>query len=77
MKILTFGIIREIVGKNILEISNEVNTVSELEAYLKDRFPKLENLNSFIIAVDHEYSLEDRKLDGSEEIALIPPVSGG
>ena len=77
MKVLTFGIIKEIVGKHVLELNQQISTVSELEEYLKKTYPKLEQLNSMMIAVNQEYSDKDQSLDGTEEIALIPPVSGG
>jgi len=41
-------------------------------------YPKLEKLRPILrVAVNHEYVAEDTKLADGDEVALIPPVSGG
>jgi len=55
-------------------------TVSTLVTVMKMRFPLLERLmNSSVLAVNFEYvSLESQLLlKENDEIALIPPISGG
>jgi molybdopterin converting factor small subunit len=44
---------------------------------LSSQFPKLDKLNSLFIAVNQEYAADDKAILVSDEIALIPPVSGG
>ncbi|MEM9444808.1 MAG: MoaD/ThiS family protein [Verrucomicrobiota bacterium] len=34
-------------------------------------------LNSWRVAINHEYADWDQELDGYVELAVIPPVSGG
>ena len=52
-------------------------TVGELRQELSERFPELLDLKSLFIAVNNDYADDDRVLKSTDEIALIPPVSGG
>jgi molybdopterin converting factor subunit 1 len=52
-------------------------TAGELWEAVCREYPALRGGPRPLIAVDLEYVSADRKLDGSEEIALLPPVSGG
>ena len=44
---------------------------------LKDKFPQLQNLNSYAIAVNEEYAEDALTLKNGDIVAIIPPVSGG
>jgi molybdopterin synthase sulfur carrier subunit len=81
MTVLLFGITRDIIGTNSLSLpvekSRDFTTVGDLRAYLKAVYPGLEALSSLAIAVNKEYAEDDQALDSFDEIALIPPVSGG
>lgn len=73
-----FGIARDIAGSGNIKISLEDNAnVGNLMDLLKDSYPKLSGLKSFLIAVNNEYAKEEVKLGPNDEIAVIPPVSGG
>ena len=76
-RIKTFGIARDILGNKelVLEINGE--TVADLRNHLSKHYPKLESLNSLFIAVNQNYADGETKLTEADEIALIPPVSGG
>ncbi|MEA5457958.1 MoaD/ThiS family protein [Arcicella sp. LKC2W] len=77
-KINLFGITRDIVGKNITEV--EINQAADVQTVLKQLktdFPKLQEIKSLLIAVNSEYAEADLMLTENDEIALIPPVSGG
>jgi len=77
-KINLFGITRDIVGKNITEIEvNQESDVQTVLGILKTDFPKLQEIKSLLIAVNSEYAEADLMLSERDEIALIPPVSGG
>ncbi|MNL69681.1 ThiS family protein [compost metagenome] len=54
-----------------------VKSVGELRAKLYDQYPSLEKLNSLMIAVNKNYAADDVLINATDEIALIPPVSGG
>ena len=78
MKILCFGIAKDIVGKSELALdSSVVRSVSELKSYLLESFPEFKKYKSFMIAVNQAYADDALMLNGNEEIAIIPPVSGG
>ncbi|WP_445385034.1 molybdopterin converting factor subunit 1 [Robiginitalea sp. IMCC44478] len=81
MKILLFGITRDIIGEGSLMIAEKdskgLNTVGELKAQLKKEYPELNDLSSLAVAVNQQYATDKESIKGSDEIALIPPVSGG
>jgi molybdopterin converting factor subunit 1 len=78
IKILTFGIARDIVGKTLLEFpTTEGLTVAQLKQQLLEKYPRFINLASLMIAVNTEYGQEDTIIGENDEIALIPPVAGG
>jgi molybdopterin synthase sulfur carrier subunit len=78
IKIKAFGITREIVGQRELELElSDGKTVSELRKLLNEQYPKMKGLKSLLIAVNNEYAEDHITLKSDDEIALIPPVSGG
>ena len=78
LSIKAFGIAREIIGEKetVLEFAPGT-TVSALKAELEVQYPELKGLKSLFIAVNNKYEEEGVKLNENDEIALIPPVSGG
>ena len=78
IKILAFGIIKDIFSSASIIIDIENNeTIAELKHLLESQFPQLIQLKSYLIAVNNEYALPDYKINKADEIAIIPPVSGG
>ena len=78
LNVLLFGITRDIVGQaKLTHEMPEAATVPELVASLKQRYPKFENVDSMMVAVNNEYGQPNQLLHEDDEIALIPPVSGG
>lgn len=81
MKILLFGITRDIVGESPLQLpqgeSAALQTVGDLKTYLKGHYPRLGTLSSLAVAVNQKYTGDDARIGEEDEIALIPPVSGG
>ncbi len=78
LNILLFGITRDIVGQPKLtyEVPSQ-STVPTLLESLKQTYPALQDLSSMMVAVNNEYSKTSQVLHESDEVALIPPVSGG
>lgn len=77
-KIKAFGISKEIIGSSLLELDvPEGHSVSDLKKALIKKYPTFESLKSLYIAVNNEYAPEHVRLKEGDEIALIPPVSGG
>lgn len=78
LTILLFGITRDIIGGNSFTIALEnASRVSDLKKKLYDNYPEMKKLRSLMIAVNSEYAADDLELHEKDEIALIPPVSGG
>ena len=76
-RIIAFGITKELLGGRETTIEIKGQTVGALRTALNERYPQLLNLRSLLIAVNKDYADEDVLLGASDEIALIPPVSGG
>lgn len=78
IRILTFGIARDICGDPSISISiDDSSTVDELRNKLEQEFPSLKEVLKYSIAVNLEYAQGDMQLSDHDEVALIPPVSGG
>lgn len=78
INVALFGIAREIVGQSSLQVAGgEGQSVAELLAELQAQYPELGRLRSLAVAVNNEYASNDTLLRGHDDIALIPPVSGG
>ncbi|MEK9740787.1 MAG: MoaD/ThiS family protein [Flavobacteriaceae bacterium] len=80
MKILFFGIAKDIVGKSIVEFQNEILfpiKVGTLKADLINKYPALGDISSLAIALNSRYATDDMLVSQQDEIAIIPPVSGG
>lgn len=77
LKIKAFGISKDIVGGNEITLQMQGKTVADLRNELKTQFPSLRNLKSLLIAVNNTYAHDAEPLKEEDEIALIPPVSGG
>jgi sulfur-carrier protein len=77
-KVRAFGITKDILGgkEATIKVENGV-TVSALRHELNTRYPQLLGLRSLYIAVNNEYADDNKILNSTDEIALIPPVSGG
>lgn len=77
MKILAFGIAKDIFGNSIIDIPLNEATINELRNLLEEKFPQLYKLGSYMIAVNNEYALNSLVIKNGDEVAIIPPVSGG
>ena len=72
-----FASYREAAGASRLDTSlPEGARVSKLIDVLGERVPALRTTRG-LIAVNHEYVSADTVLRNGDEVALIPPVSGG
>jgi len=78
MKVLAFGIIKEIFNDAEASIAiNNGDRVDLLKNILEERYPRLKELGSYMIAVNNEYASADDIIHDNDEVAIIPPVSGG
>jgi len=77
LKVLYFGMIAEATNRKEETISLELGSnVNQLQNLLKDKYKNLQHL-SFKVSVDKEISSSEVLLNPNNEIALLPPFSGG
>ena len=72
-----FGIAKDIVGSSTLKIEQDLGTVDELLNYLKFEYPAFKDLTSLLVAINDEYANTTANIKSEDEVAIIPPVSGG
>ena len=77
ISIKLFGIAKDIVGTGTIKIAHQISTVDDLLVYLKSEYPDFEKLTSLLVAVNNEYALPATEINDTDEVAIIPPVSGG
>jgi molybdopterin synthase catalytic subunit len=79
VRVLFFGMLKDLMGKSSdsLELPEGASVRDVLENYLS-RAPKLKtSLTSIAVAVNQQYASAETKLKSDDEVALLPPVSGG
>jgi len=79
VRVLFFGMLRDSVGKSfeVVELQSGAS-VRELLAHCESRFAALRSvLPSVALAVNQQYAGPDTILQPDDEVALLPPVSGG
>lgn len=74
-----FAAARDRIGRSSIQVElGETGTVKELRSRLRDDYPQLEDIvPRAMMAVDTEYARDEQRLRPGDEVALIPPVSGG
>jgi len=78
IEIKLFGIAKEIVSSSSLNIElDSPYTIHGLRNEVMAKYPAFGDLKSIMVAVNSEYAKDDQQLAASDEVALIPPVSGG
>jgi sulfur-carrier protein len=75
-KILFFAHLRDAVGEEFLTLDASGKTVAELKAELARNY-NLPKLDTVMTAVNEEFAPDDEVIQNGDEIAFIPPVSGG
>jgi molybdopterin converting factor subunit 1 len=74
-----FARARELAGSDAVGVELPAGgTVADLRRRLADRFPALAGLlERSAVAVNHDFAENDRAVAAGDEVAIIPPVSGG
>ena len=77
LRIKLFAGIKQKIGKDeiIINADREIK-VRELISIIKEQYPEIKELN-FFVSVNHEFADEEKVIKEGDEIALLPPVSGG
>lgn len=78
VKILLFGRLNSITGRKSIELTFEgcECKVEDIKKIVFHKFPELEN-ETFRIVVNQEIGSDSQKVMDGDEIALLPPISGG
>jgi MoaE-MoaD fusion protein len=79
VRVLFFGILKDMVGKSADRIDlPDGSSVRDLLARYEVQNPRLkESLPALALAVNQQYAGPDTRLSPNDEVALLPPVSGG
>ena len=79
VRVLFFGMLKELAGKPVDEVEVcDGASVRELLQHYESQIPQLKNsLSSIALAVNQHYASPDTALHANDEVALLPPVSGG
>ena len=74
-----FASYREKAGRSQLEVEVPANsTVADVSAVIHKRFPQITDVTEgLLLAVNAEFAESDHVLKEGDEVAFIPPVSGG
>jgi molybdopterin synthase catalytic subunit len=79
VRVLFFGMLKEVAGKSsdAVELPDSAS-VRDLLSHYEGQIPRFADiLPSVACAVNQQYSRPDTKLSQGDEVALLPPVSGG
>lgn len=79
VRVLFFGVLKDLAGKSSdsLDLPDGVS-VRDVLAQYEGQIPRLKAmLPSLALAVNQQYAGPDTKLQADDEVALLPPVSGG
>jgi len=79
VRVLFFGMLKDLAGKSseTLEL-REGATVGDVLADCEAKIPRLKNaMASLAVAVNQQYAGVETVLRADDEVALLPPVSGG
>jgi molybdopterin converting factor subunit 1 len=77
IKIKFFASCREFAGVNETELPiNKGQTVADVLTVLRQKFPRL-SLSDTMTAVNQEFAAPNYILKDGDELAILPPVSGG
>ncbi len=79
VRVLFFGVLKDLTGRgsDVLTLPDQAKAGDVLDHY-QQRVSALKGmLSSIAISVNQEYAGPDAKLHSGDEVALLPPVSGG
>ncbi len=78
IKVLLFGAAADRAGTRETRVVAGEMTLDELWPLLAERYPDLSPMrDTLAFAVNGEYAGGDARVAGGDEVAVLPPVSGG
>ncbi len=75
-----FALMKDRVGRDELKIAAEDSTVADLLEQVAREYPALSDILSsggILVSVNHEFATQDATIKDGDEVALMPPFSGG
>ena len=79
LSVKLFAALRQAINSDhvVIEIDNHT-TALQLKKIVLENYPKLKKLSiPFFVTVNYEFAKESTIIKPTDEVALIPPVSGG
>jgi molybdopterin converting factor subunit 1 len=79
VRVLFFGVLKDLAGRSsdVLSLPDQATVGDVLGHYAQRLAAKSDLLNSIAISVNQEYARREDRLRAGDEVALLPPVSGG
>lgn len=79
VRVLFFGMLKDLAGKSSATLDLRPGaTVADALAQLEPQIPRLKDaMASLAVAVNQHYAAAETVLQADDEVALLPPVSGG
>jgi MoaE-MoaD fusion protein len=79
VRVLFFGMLKDLTGQASDSLTlHDGATLGDVLSHYEERIPRLKSLlPSLALSVNREYAGSEVKLKSDDEIALLPPVSGG
>ena len=79
IKVKLFAILRERVGESEITITVPIGiTVNHLNSEILKKYPQLKSFsNKFVTSINCKVTTGDTVITSKDEVALLPPVSGG
>jgi molybdopterin converting factor subunit 1 len=73
-----FASSREIIGKDKITLKlSEKMTALDLRRMILEQYPQVVRKIQFVIAINHKIADDATTVDQMDEVAILPPVSGG
>jgi MoaE-MoaD fusion protein len=79
IRVLFFGVLRDLTGRSSDSLDlPEHATLRDLLTHYQQKIPRLAQVSaSLAMSINQEYAPPDSQLHSGDEVALLPPVSGG
>ena len=79
VRVLFFGMLKELAGKatDVIEVPDGASVRTVIAHYESQVPPLRHSLSAIALAVNQQYAGPDTQLSADDEVALLPPVSGG
>lgn len=75
-KILFFAHLRDAVGQESIMVDAKGKTIADLKQMVLEKYASV-NLDNVMTAINEEFASDEDIIHEGNEIAFIPPVSGG